>query len=368
MYKISVFNDISGLAQLEDDWLLITDSCSNVPFYQMYEWYHAYLGCLEPQPHDVFFFEVKKNQEPVSIFPLKRQLYNWHGIQLRAWVTPRTDEIALSDFIARDKNTVATEYRYVIEKLNSDKELRFDGVFLRRVLEGGNAWSLIADDSIKHKVMLHHSFSKHLKCRSDDKGIVPGGSTKFRRNLRRLEKRLNTKGDVSWQYDVALQGQDDAFSSFLDVEESGWKGSDGTKTAIKLNSRAKAFYKELIESFGALGRCRINFLRLNGNVIAGQYCLLDDGKINLLKIGYDQSFKDCSPGYLLIKNTLEKGCENEEFDELDFVTGAGWNDVFQPIKKNVYIAYLMNTTLKGRLFFGYTYAVNKLRGMIHHNG
>ena len=367
MYQVNVFNGITGLDQIEDDWRAIIDSCSNSPFYQMYEWFHAYLTCLETQPHDVFFFLVTKNQEPVSIFPLKRQLYNWNGIQLRVWITPRTDEIPLSDFIARDKNTVAAEFQYVTKKLNADKALRFDGVFLRRLLEDGNAWSLIVDNSIKHKIVYHHSFSKYLSCSDDKEGIAPGGSVKFKRNLRRLEKRLKAKGDVSWQSDITFQVQGDTFSSFLDVEESGWKGEGGTKTAIKLNSRSKAFYKELVESFGPLGRCRINLLKLNGSVIAGQYCLLDDGRINLLKIGFDQTYKDCSPGYLLIKDVLEKGCENKEFSELSFVTGSDWNDVFHPIKRNVFIVYLMNVTFKGLLFLYATNLKRFLKRMIGRN-
>lgn len=344
---------MEGLAQLEQDWRAITDSCPNVPFYQRYEWYHAYLGCLEPQPDEVYFYLVKKDHDPVSIFPLKKQYFDWYGFRLRGWVTPRTDEIPLSDFIGRDSGSITAEFKYVVEKLNSTKNLNFDGIFLRRVMEGGNAWTLINDDSLVRKITTHHSYSKYLECSSTVNNNKPGGSTKFKRNLRRLEKRLNTRGKVSWELDVSQELCIEALSLFMEVEASGWKGKQGTKTAIKYNSRAKEFYIELLKSFGALGRFRINLLKLDGHVIAGQYCLMDDDEINLLKIGYDQGYSDCSPGYLLIRSLFENGCESGEFEKLSFVTGADWNDVFQPLHKNVFIVTIMNNTIKGWVYYGY---------------
>jgi hypothetical protein len=367
MYKILACNNLEGLTRLKADWKAITDSCIDAPFYQMYEWYHAYLGCLEPDPQDVYFFLVKKDQEPVSIFPLKRQSLNWHGFRMRLWVTPRTDEIALCDFIAKDKATIVSEFQSVMEYLNSIKDYCFDGIFLRRILEGDNAWMLVDDKFIRRKIITHHSHSKYLKCTSDGGKPAPGGTSKFKRNLRRLEKRLRSRGQVTFELDVADHNQKDAFLSFMDVEASGWKGEDGTKTAVKYTDRAIAFYSELIETFGALGRCRINLLKLNGTVIAAQYCLFDKRRINLQKIGYDQSHSDCSPGYLLIRNLFEEGCNSGEFDELSFVTGAGWNDVFHPRKKNVFIVHILNLTYKGWIYFVFTSIRNALKKILRRN-
>jgi len=200
-------------------------------------------------------------------------------------------------------------------------------------------------------VILDHSYSKYLACSFSGGDKVPGGSGKFRRNLRRLESRLGGKGDTSWQYISDVQEQNAAFPQFLEVEAAGWKGEDGTSTAIKYDPRVTAFYLELLNSFGQMGLSRINLLKLNGAVIAGQYCLMDEGRINLLKIGYDESYRDTSPGFLLIKNVFEKGCSSNEFKELSFVTGAEWNDVFQPIKREVCVGYLFNTTTVGILSF-----------------
>jgi len=362
-FEVSFCKGINGLRSLESDWYEITGACQDVSYFQRYEWNLAYLRYLETDPDDVFFFLVAKDQKPVAIFPLKREYRRKAGIKLRCWLFPRsTDETVHLDFAASSKDIVLPAFRALKQKMHSIRELRFDAIILRRVLDGSNAWKLLTSNIGQNNIIIHHSFSKYLACDDGNSEGPPGGSGKFRRNLRRLEKRLNEKGKVSWHYLSDVHEQCAAFQDFLEVEAAGWKGEEGTGTAIKFDMSVVAFYRELINTLGTSGRCRINILKLNDKVIAGQYCLLDEDRINLLKIGYDEAYRDTSPGFLLIKNVFENGCNREEFKELSFVTGSDWNDVFQPNKREVIVGYIFDIT-----FGGIVYLVNMRAKVLYLN-
>ena len=99
-------------------------------------------------------------------------------------------------------------------------------------------------------------------------------------------------------------------------------------------------------------------MRLNGETVAAQYCLLDDGRINLLKIGHDPRYQNCSPGFLLIRQVFEdECCGNGQIEELSFVTGYEWHDIFRPQTLDVFSLQIFNSTVKGRI----VYLVSKLR-------
>lgn len=349
MYEVKVFKGLEGLVQLENIWRRLTDAQSNILFYQRFEWYLAYMNHLEQLKYKVFFFLVLDGENPVAILPLRYNERSSFGIKLYVWETPRTSEIDLYDVVVKQNDLVIPAFNAVLQKLKSNKEYYFDAIWLSHVLEGGSASNLVSDKSIRNKVTETDNYSKYLSCCKDGNISVEFGTSKFRRNLRRLEKRLNEKGEVTYKYIGNGHKNTDAFASFLDVEASGWKGEDGTKSAIKYNVNAKAFYNELLDSFGELGKCRINLLQVNGNTIAAQYCLLDDNKINLLKIGHDPQYQDTSPGFLLIKKIFEDECGSEYFNELSFVTGAEWNDIFRPEKLRVYSIVIFNSTMRGML-------------------
>jgi CelD/BcsL family acetyltransferase involved in cellulose biosynthesis len=363
-YEVKIFKGLQGLMELESVWRTLTNEQVNISFYQRFEWYYAYLKHLEQLKDNVIFFLVIESQNPIAIIPLKQNERSLFGVRLRVWETPRTSEIDLYDFVAKDEDIIKPAFHSVIQTLKSNKEFHFDAIWLSHVLEGGIASNLITNRTIKNTVFEKNNYSKYLSCYKDGKISIEFGTGKFRRNLRRLEKRLNEKGEVVYQYKCDIDDMRNAYPMFLDVEASGWKGEDGTKTAIKYNESAKAFYSELLDKFGESGKCRINLLQLDGNTIAAQYCLVDHNKINLLKIGHDPQHQDTSPGFLLIKKVFEDGCGDESFNQLSFVTGSEWNDIFRPEKLGVFNILIFNVSIKGLFVCFLTISKNAVKNMI----
>lgn len=86
------------------------------------------------------------------------------------------------------------------------------------------------------------------------------------------------------------------------VEMKSWKGKDGT--AMGCDPVEAAFCRAYARSACRHGVLRLCFLRINGQAAAMHVAMVHGGGFWLLKIGYDESFARCSPGMLLIRESI----------------------------------------------------------------
>ncbi|MBI1735588.1 MAG: GNAT family N-acetyltransferase [Candidatus Rokubacteria bacterium] len=86
------------------------------------------------------------------------------------------------------------------------------------------------------------------------------------------------------------------------IEASGWKRH--ARTALLLDNRRRAFFRHYAMEASERGALRVCFLRLGGLRVAMQLAVEAAGAFWLLKIGYDDGFRRCSPGTLLMAETV----------------------------------------------------------------
>ena len=85
-------------------------------------------------------------------------------------------------------------------------------------------------------------------------------------------------------------------------EYTGWKRARGT--AIASRSDTPSFCVDLARWAADRGFLRLFALRLNGVAIAVDYCLEDRDVRYVLKEAFDPRFASCSPGSLLLEESL----------------------------------------------------------------
>jgi CelD/BcsL family acetyltransferase involved in cellulose biosynthesis len=119
-------------------------------------------------------------------------------------------------------------------------------------------------------------------------------------DLRRRRRRLEERGEVTF----TVARQPSALIDLLALEQRGWKGTQGT--AIAADGRLRSFYTQVAAWAASRGTLRIAALRLDGRPLAAMLALEDDGALHLLKAGYDPAFARCSPGQLLLQETLQR--------------------------------------------------------------
>ena len=135
-------------------------------------------------------------------------------------------------------------------------------------------------------------------------------SGNHRSAVRRSEKKIHKSGDV--QLLRLNNPQDDELRIWMqrafEVEHRSWKGANGT--SILAAGMDEYFLQEAINARDC-GMLELWFLLLNDQPIAFEYCHLVKDNCHSYKIGYDEAFREFSPGRLLRKMQLEHLTEKE---------------------------------------------------------
>ena len=132
-----------------------------------------------------------------------------------------------------------------------------------------------------------------------DQQLNPGRRSDLRRARRIAEKLGEVRFDVCSPEPSEL---DALLDEVYAVESAGWKSREGS--AMATDRRMGAFYKSFAAAACRKRILRLAFMRINGQPVAAQLAVETGGSYWLLKIGYSEEFKRCSPGVLLVLETL----------------------------------------------------------------
>ncbi len=124
-----------------------------------------------------------------------------------------------------------------------------------------------------------------------------------RSDFRRARRKADELGEVSFDYGCPAPADFDArFDEAVAVEISGWKRAAGT--AIASDPAKLAFFRAYLRSECEKGALRIAFMRIDGKPVAMQLAVAFNGRLWLYKIGFDEAYRKCSPGTLLMLHCL----------------------------------------------------------------
>jgi hypothetical protein len=120
---------------------------------------------------------------------------------------------------------------------------------------------------------------------------------KKRKEWRRLAKRLNEKGDVTYGHQLDGQGLDQWIDEFLKVEKAGWKGKNGS--ALDCAPETSAFFRQSVAGAAAAGQLERRDIRLDGKPLAMLVNFLSAPGAFGFKTAFDEEYSRFSPGVLL---------------------------------------------------------------------
>ncbi|MDI1482223.1 GNAT family N-acetyltransferase [Polyangium sp. y55x31] len=148
-------------------------------------------------------------------------------------------------------------------------------------------------------------------------------SPRRRQDLRRAERHAERQGKISYSFlspapEEAAAVLDEAFR----VEAAGWKGREGT--AMSSDRVIGTFFRTYALAAAGCGILRVAFLHIGGVAAAMQLAVEHAGRYWLLKIGYDEAFRQASPGILLLRESLRRAAE-QGLSTYEFLGGvAPW--------------------------------------------
>ena len=127
--------------------------------------------------------------------------------------------------------------------------------------------------------------------------------TKGRQNLRRARRIAQSMGEVTSQ---VLAPRPEDVPRLLDeayaVEAAGWKSREGSPLAR--DPLLGPFFRAYAAAAAASGELRVCVLRIGGRAAAMKIAAVAGGRFWLLTMGFDETFERCSPGTLLLADTI----------------------------------------------------------------
>jgi len=341
------YQGLEGLESLAPAWTALTESMPGARFVHYPEWYRAYLVSLETDPSRVWFIGAYRQQKLIGVFPLQFQKYVVKGMQPRVFGTIDDDEMQSSDFVFRRNAENEGLLHAFTQWLRTQRTIHWDELRLRKVREDSAIAHSARARLPKGTIMLCHDGSGYFQtCGSYDLATEAMSGT-FKRNLRRLARRAEETAPLRVQSYRRKEELGQAFETFLDIEASGWKGDSGSSSAIRCRPAMLAFYRAVVDEFGARDACVINVLWHGDRPVAGQFCLHIGTTLNILKIGFSDEHASFAPGNLLLERTIRMACEERNVEIVSLVNNPSWARNFKPLSLGVWSYCAPNWTARG---------------------
>jgi len=159
------------------------------------------------------------------------------------------------------------------------------------------------------------------------KEYVASLSSRRRYDLRRARHRAEEGGTVTVRMSSPRPEEvEEGIAEFMRIEATGWKGRNGSSLSQRTSLRE--FFLRYAALASQSGTLRLGFLDVAGNPIAAQISVIYAERLWVLKIGYDETWSRCSPGSLLLAETMKYAFEcklkSYEFLGSDELWLHGW--------------------------------------------
>ena len=249
----------------------------------------------------------------VAALPLLRRRLRVCGLPARAWCAPANLHSCRSDLLAEDPAAAARAFAAALAARRD-----WDLVQLCDVPPGGRAERLLA--AAPESGLLAGRWASlrppYVALPATMEALERRLGSKHRTALRSRRRRLAARGRVTLERIAGGDRMEQALAEGLALEASGWKGRAGT--AIRQHPATLRFYTTLAQEAADRGALALWFLRVDGRAVAFQYLLEHRDRCLLLKQAYDEAWRDCGPGQLLMEDVLRAAIRRgfAEFDLL----------------------------------------------------
>lgn len=127
--------------------------------------------------------------------------------------------------------------------------------------------------------------------------------------IRRKQKLIDKAG--GGEVEIVAPGERDVgtlLARFAQIEDAGWKGRAGT--SLVGDETMARFVTQVARTFARTGDTRFCFLTIGGRDAAGRILLRHGTCWCELKIGYDEQFRKCSPGIVLMHGIFREAAQH----------------------------------------------------------
>lgn len=301
---LEIVSTAAEFQAVKDPWNALADEMRN-PLLR--HEFHAACFQTYDDVYQLAVFVVRRNGAVTALAPL--HLARYAGVRRLETMGRRIGEP--SGFLARDGHSLRTLFNglakhglpMLLSRLESGS---LEAELLQEPLGGrpfghvasAGAFARVTDSGDLTRVPLGCSFTELERRMSSGR----------RSDLRRYRRRAERLGTVEFEaLSPTVEEASGPLREVFRIETSGWKKR--SRTGILSDSYTETFYNRYGLAAARLGMLRLFFLKINGKVIAARMAIECYNRLWDLRIGYDETMRECSPGILLTHETLRYACE-----------------------------------------------------------
>jgi len=272
------------------------------------------LDCLDAERVEVFL--LFSGEQLIGLLPLERAA-TFHGLPIAALRTWQHLHCFLGTPLVR-AGSERSFFNALLDWLNF-RPSREVALELNYFGQGGSLWASLQDVLTSRG---RHFFGAPKIERAV---LVPQGEpdeylaaclgNKKLKELRRQQRRLAELGELAFQ---SLTGSDDVeewIQDFLALEQSGWKGREGT--AMALDPAEKRFFVSVMRQTFESKRLLMLRMRLDGRTISSQVNFSSGPGAFGFKVAFDESYAKYSPGVLLELENIRQQLDQGDIEWMD---------------------------------------------------
>lgn len=360
VYTVSECSGGLPLSNYADDLASLRTRQAHGSFIHEVPWLSAIQSELRQDKLTVYL--VFSGQQLVAALPLETKKSGFWPLKSHAITFPDDSNIYLNDILIDDRHSNEPIMRAVLDHI-SESGFSWDLCVFGKLTESALACEAIEQLSPDCR---ETGSSAWIPCKTpSDLKLI---SKKVWKNTTRLANKVRRDiGEVVLEQSTPGDAQHQHFSHFLRIESSGWKGAAGTATSVADDHRARQFFGRLLLDYADDWNARVFTLRFGGKPAATALAVRCGSTWNLLKIGYDEQFREYGPGSILLQSFLKKMSEDESVTQTSLVTSpdwaARWHFNQTPIREySVYAPSVRGKLL--RLYFRVRLAAAKLKNRI----
>jgi len=344
----SHIRSMDELEQAREQWHdVYEDSGMKLPVLT-YEYVKQWYECFA-SPKDVRVFRVMEGDKIIGFLPMV--------VRTREGVRVLTNQT--NDHCFYGEALVRRGYEEVFRKKLLDEILEESGWDVLHHIFGYSfsavyplfPESLLAEGKRRWKMNVQPTYTIVLD-KTCDEYFHKDLSSNMRHMLKQKKNRLKKAGPhrfLHFQGDEAVEKWQD----FLRIEDSGWKGQNGT-SILKTTPEYRKYYDGLIRILSSTRDLHLYFLELDQKYIAAAVGYTAGDVFQYLKIGYDEEYQALSPSNMLFMHLMEDIQEHHgEIRRIHFFPydDTGYKKRFANEEQQFSEIIIYNNTLRGQTFW-----------------
>lgn len=283
------------------EWRALAESQVREDLAASCDWFWNNLDWISPREHGLCFVSVHDGERVIGLFPVETRSIKLSGVRVRCagfidgpYALVNTAVLA-DDDVERSAQAFAS---HLFDEMRgwdcfSTTGIDADSRAGRALIDALTARGAVIDRGSEARpyVAFAGGWPEYLETRS----------TNFRRSVKRAVRRLSESGELD--YRSAAPGSD-GMELVESIDRRSWRMAK--QRDILTNERLVAYCRNLYRTYPDERAHVVRYLTVNGKAVASLYGFIHAKVFYAIKVNYDISMSEGSPGFVLLTRVFEE--------------------------------------------------------------